>query len=62
MEVLFGHELFRYDVLPRKPLPRQLESYLPPKEWASIASNVAANALYVLEEEAIWKISVLVEV
>ena len=32
------------------------------KNGASIASNVAANALYVLEEEAVWKIGVLVEV
>ncbi len=31
------------------------------KNGASIASNVAANVLYVLEEEAIWKIGVLVE-
>ena len=32
------------------------------KNGASIALNVAANALYVLEEEAIWKIGVLVKV
>jgi hypothetical protein len=32
------------------------------KNGASIASNVAANVLYVLEEEAVWKIGVLVEV
>jgi hypothetical protein len=32
------------------------------KNGASIASNVAANNLYVLEEEAMWKIGVLVEV
>ena len=34
----------------------------PSERTASIASNVAANVLYVLEEEAIWKIGVLVEV
>jgi hypothetical protein len=32
------------------------------KNGASIVSNVAANELYVLEEEAMWKIGVLVEV
>jgi len=32
------------------------------KNAASIALNVATNALYVLEEEAVWKIGVLVEV
>ncbi len=32
------------------------------KNGASIASNVAANALYVLEEEAMWKIGMLVKV
>ncbi len=32
------------------------------KNGVSIASNVAANVLYVLEEEAVWKIGVLVEV
>ncbi len=31
------------------------------KNGASIALNVAANALYVLEEEAVWKIGVLVK-
>jgi hypothetical protein len=31
------------------------------KKGASIASNVAANTLYVLEEEAVWKIGVLVD-
>jgi len=30
------------------------------KKGASIALNVAANTLYVLEEEAVWKIGVLV--
>ncbi len=28
---------------------------------AAIASNVAANTLYVLEEEDVWKIGVLVD-
>jgi hypothetical protein len=32
------------------------------KNGASIALNVAANALYMLEEDAVWKIGVLVEV
>jgi hypothetical protein len=32
------------------------------KNGASIASNVATNVLYVLEEKAVWKIGVLVEV
>ena len=32
------------------------------KNGASIALNVAANALYMLEEDAMWKIGVLVEV
>ena len=32
------------------------------KNGASIASNVAANTLCVLEEEAVWKIGVLVKV
>jgi hypothetical protein len=31
------------------------------KNGASITTNVAANALYVLEEEAVWKIGMLVE-
>jgi len=55
MEVLFGHKFFGYDVLPWKPWSWQLES-------CPIASNVAANDLYVLEEEAMWKIGVLVKV
>ena len=59
MEVFFGHELFGYDVLPWKRLFWQVESCLPPKERCS---NVAANTLYVLEEEAVWNIGVLVEV
>ena len=31
------------------------------KKGASIASNVAANTLYVLENEDVWKIGVLVD-
>jgi hypothetical protein len=31
------------------------------KKGASIASNVAASTLEVLEEEAVWKIGVLVD-
>ena len=31
------------------------------KKGASIASNVAANTLYVLEDEDVWKIGVLVD-
>jgi len=62
MEVLFGHKFFGYDVLPWKPWLWQLESVSLQQNGASISSNVAANSLYVLEEDAVWKIGVLAEV
>jgi len=63
MEVLFGHKFFGYDVLPQKPRSWQLESCLPPKKTVpSLLQMWPQTPLYVLEEEAMWKIGVLVEV
>ena len=61
MEVFFRHEFFGYDGLPQKPWSRQLRVVSLQNKGASIALNVAANTLYVLEEEAVWKIGVLVD-
>ncbi len=63
MEVFFGHEFFGDDILPWKPWSLQLESCLLLKERCLHRLECGRkHVLYVLEEEAVWKIGVLVEV